>query len=1138
MKKRISSLLAALMMLGWVGSASADDIDIYYNTDFSVDGAEPMVMFSLDWRPNLGSTACGGGECQFLIDEGYLPVQADYTYFDMLRGVLRKVMDPLDGLRVGLMLNHDYKNNCAGRVTAGCSNGGYIGLGFELFEAGDTNGAKDQFHTFLDNIPTPQGNASHKYQGKELFFELFRYLTGQGVLNGHVGYLDYNGYPESGFYTGGTGDDGGSDGGDPITVEVCEAVRIKGKDTPVCADVTYDPSTQEYSCAVEKKGSDYALVCPVTDLDVVVEPDPDPVVTGGDKTNLDVDNPSISWDTSIEDGDTYISPLDSGGRCSKIFTVNIMFQVSQQEADSDAFIEASKVSGGTGVSMKEFPDMIQYLNDADLGDGTYGTAADLEGEQNVTSYFIVDETKINTTTRGYATAGGTGTPLALTEDPEELVETLEDVFKQILSVSTTFVSASVPVNAFNRSEVIDNIYLALFKTDPDGKPIWTGNVKKLKYSAISGGGGEAQIEDARGDQAVAADGRIAYSALTYWTDGGSLPAADPDENEVAGADGRSTTRGGAGQKIPGVISGSVGEANSDGGRNLFFEAYGDLYALDADATTASFLAGDIGVDDTEALELIKYARGMDVADQDGDGNTTETRDWIMGDPLHSRPMPINYGSLGSYSEDNQAIYVAFGANDGYMRMIKNTTTSGVESGEEVWAFMPREVMDKLPTLRDNAAGEGHPYLVDGSPSVYIEEGYIDGALDNQDIFMYFGLRRGGKALYGMDISEPEDPEFLWKITKGGDFAELGYTFSDPVVGRISDGSGGLKPVVIFGGGYDLNKDTRGTVGTDDSEGAAIYVVDGETGELIWKTVGTGSSSSSVFVHSDMVNSIPSKVSAVDTNGDQITDRIYVGDTGGRVWRADIGNDDTSTWKTTKLAELGRHWNNTKLADRRFFHAPSVVQAKDGSGPFDAVVIGSGDRADPLQAGGAVRNFVYMIKDRNIAVGGGQNTSLTQTSFGDVSNTCLTVGGECTANLANGWRMSLTERGEASLATPLTFNGTVYFTTYLRPGTSDEERCGPDEGSGRLYAVSLQSASAVRDYDSTTEELERFDDLDSKGIPSEVVYIPPVKDTCQGEGCPVVEKTEACIMNPGLECDTAGGGNRLATYWLELEDESL
>jgi len=48
------------VLLTGANVALADDIEIYYSTDSSVEGAEPMVMFSLDWRPNLGSSACGG----------------------------------------------------------------------------------------------------------------------------------------------------------------------------------------------------------------------------------------------------------------------------------------------------------------------------------------------------------------------------------------------------------------------------------------------------------------------------------------------------------------------------------------------------------------------------------------------------------------------------------------------------------------------------------------------------------------------------------------------------------------------------------------------------------------------------------------------------------------------------------------------------------------------------------------------------------------------------------------------------------------------------------------------------------------------------------------------------------------------
>ena len=108
-----------------------------------------------------------------------------YTFFDVIRGALRKVFDPLEGVRVGLMINHDNNNNCEGFGRTKCSNGGYIMMGFDRFEKGDLNGAKARFHNYVDSLPTPQGGVSHSYQGKELFFEFFRYLTGQGVYNAH-----------------------------------------------------------------------------------------------------------------------------------------------------------------------------------------------------------------------------------------------------------------------------------------------------------------------------------------------------------------------------------------------------------------------------------------------------------------------------------------------------------------------------------------------------------------------------------------------------------------------------------------------------------------------------------------------------------------------------------------------------------------------------------------------------------------------------------------------------------------------------------------------------------------------------------------------------------------------------------------
>ena len=1038
---RIFSIAGLALLALRPGVGQADDTDIYINSEPVVNG-EPMVMFSLDYRPNLSATACQSNSCAGLIAEGYLPVKDSYTFFDLLRAALKKVMKPLTGVKVGLMINHDNINNCAGptNVRANCSNGGYIARGFKAFYADDANGAKAAFHKFLADMPLPLGNQSHSYQGKELFFEFYRYLSGQGIYNGHVGFTDF-----------------------------------------------------------------------ASDKNI----------------NLNVETPLYSWDATVERAanTSYLSPLLTTTGCSKIFTVNILFQVSSQEDDSDTAIKAAVASGGMRLTGNPtFPDVIQWLRNSDLADGTKGTAPDLAGKQNVTSFFIVDPTKINTTTTGYATAGGTGVPLPLDQNPDNLVKTLSDIFKQVLSVSTTFVAASVPVNVFNRAEVVDNVYIALFQPDAATRPYWNGNVKKLKVQGLSQS--NPVLVDAAGQPAVAADGRLRFTAQTFWTNTAALPAPDLNEGEVAGADGRAVHRGGAGQQIPGYISGGPGTVNSGTTRRIFYSTgVPTLSALNADNTTAAALQTDLGAaNSAEALALLKYARGLDVDDLDGDSNVSEARPWIMADPLHSRPLPMNYGIRGGYSITNQAIYIAVAGNDGLVHFIRNTTTAGAESGEEVWAFMPRSVMGKLKTLRTNAAGVAHPYLVDGSIVSYMDDTDNNGTIDSgEKAYLFFGFGRGNRAYTALDVSDPVNPKFLWSITNSGNFSELGYSLAEPRVIRINTGSG-IKPALVLSGGYSLNKDTRPGVGTDDSYGRAIYVVDAATGTLIWKAVGgSGSNSSTVYHHANLVDSISSTAAVLDADGNGLHDRILVGDTGGNVWRADIAGANTSNWQLTLLAALGRHSTGTptKADDRRFHHRPDIVQGSDEDGAYDAVIIGSGDRQDPLDRGGMTSNWVYMIKDRNVGPGSGQNSTLVHTDLGDVTSTCLTLGGACTANLGPGWRLSLQSPGEKSLSTPTTIGGTTYFTTYLPPGAAPAITCTPAEGNGRLYAVSYKNAAATHNYDVTTEEDERFDNLSAQGIPAEIVSLPPTS-----------------ILRPDLTIERTGAPTRFQTYWFGPEDTDL
>ncbi|HEX5512762.1 MAG TPA: hypothetical protein VFY81_00030, partial [Gammaproteobacteria bacterium] len=348
----------------------------------------------------------------------------------------------------------------------------------------------------------------------------------------------------------------------------------------------------------------------------------------------------------------------------------------------------------------------------------------------------------------------------------------------------------------------------------------------------------------------------------------------------------------------------------------------------------------------------------------------------------------------------------------------------------------------------------------------------------------------------------------------------------------------------------VNKDARSTSATtDDAEGNALFIVDATDGSLVWKAVHGDSTttlpntgSPTRFSHSGLTDSIPSRVAAIDMDSDNRIDRLYVGDTGGNVWRADIvgiaGTDNRQNWSLTKLASLGRHANTGKANDRRFFHAVDVVKSTDAAGAFDAVIIGSGDRANPLDYDPNYKvseikpeNWLYMIKDRAVhssATGKPAITTLQQNDLADLSDNCFQEDdGNCSseqnAALANGWRVKLEDSGEKSLARPVTFANIIYYTSYVPPVPSS---CAPSEGTGYVYSLNLHNASAALNYHGGNgEKLEKVDRRieSGPGIPPEVVVI---GTDSQGN---LLIKTPTGLQALGI-------ASRYRTHWYKSETE--
>lgn len=58
-----------------------------------------------------------------------------------------------------------------------------------------------------------------------------------------------------------------------------------------------------------------------------------------------------------------------------------------------------------------------------------------------------------------------------------LKDILDEIFKNILAVNSVFSSVSLPVNVNVRGQVLNQVYMGVFRPDANGNPLWPGNLK-------------------------------------------------------------------------------------------------------------------------------------------------------------------------------------------------------------------------------------------------------------------------------------------------------------------------------------------------------------------------------------------------------------------------------------------------------------------------------------------------------------------------------------------------------------------------------------------------------------------------------------------------------------------------------------
>jgi type IV pilus assembly protein PilY1 len=782
-------------------------------------------------------------------------------------------------------------------------------------------------------------------------------------------------------------------------------------------------------------------------------------------------------DTSIEQGSNYRTPFTSCN--SKAYVILITDGSPTYDNDADAKINAlSVVEDGTTVNFSgsSFPvstgydtqpynylaSLAGWMNEHDIN-------ANLEGKQTIDTFTI-----------GFSEGAEDAEPLlkeaALlggglyfkAEDSIQLTAALLGALENLEPSNDSLTSASVAANNFDRTETLNSVYYAMF--EPQNGPRWQGNLKK--YKVING----LQV-GREGKPALDEDsGHFSEDVTSFWSTSNSK-------------DGNSVSEGGVADmlrnKLTRVVYSDIG-------------SLGALALLTEETAGTSFggsdqLAIDMGVVEDDIGDYLDWAKGKNTdSEKLDDGSIPVMRPDVFGDPLHSKPLVINYGS---------SVRLLIGTNAGALHMFEDKADGNVD---ETWSFMPKEFFSNIKPLRDNYSSADKIYGIDGRITSHVEDLNGDGIINGSDkVWIFFGLRRGGSSYYALDISSPTTPKLLWHINSATDteFSQLGQTWSQPKIAysKLNMSTSGetstAKPVLIFGAGYDTVKDSAGA-GGDDSKGLGIYMVDAKSGTLKWSLTPTGDTT---FSGKD---SIPSSISTLDSDGDGLVDRLYTGDTGGNVWRVDMPSDthddDDDPWSVFKLASLGGTANAT---DRRFFNEASIARTFitetfktttiDADGiesivfrkqekPYDAILLGSGDRSNPL--GIDTQDTFFMIKDEYINTQSFSSSSTPVTPgtiiIDDLYNytdnpfdLAQTVEARNELSILvsekSGWYINLTQGtqdGEKNSATAIVINGIVYFTTFTPPQLDpDEVSCELPNGQGWLYAVDLALGTHVYNW---------------------------------------------------------------------------
>ena len=845
----------------------------------------------------------------------------------------------------------------------------------------------------------------------------------------------------------------------------------------------------------------------------------------GENAHYGVLNPNPNHQSvraAFDHGTTYNSPIDHA--CQKSHIILLTDGNPTEDSGEDTSIQqlanvrCYHTDEANSPEESCLDDLAYWLHTDESTPSKRRDHSKLRGEQTITIHtvgFGVDNPLLAAT----AKKGGGLNKVASTAI--ELEQAFSSILEQATFEKDTFVAPAVAVNAYSGLQHREELYFALFQ--PQASPRWAGNIKKYTLSGD-------MILDRKKQNAINPDtGFFRLDSLSHWTTSDDLD------------DGDSTTQDPVGDGDVVELGGFAARLEQPATRNIYTYTSADsptevTLNEQLDASNHNITASMLGLDnapapDLERQKVLNWARGYT------DGNSSMPANHFVGDFLHNRPAMVTYQTFRPTKQGDKPRFddtVFAGSNMGFFHALDP------DNGHEIFSFVPQALYPNLTGYYKDIGGfDDKIYGLDAPMTVwrYDEDGdgnIVNGsAVDGNDhVYIYQAMRRGGSNIYALDVTRRSQPVLKWRIdgqafasTPSGDFRDLAQTWSVPQLGKIkwncATGKCSDKQVLFFGGGYDEAHDTA-TRPLRRSKGNALYMVDAETGKLLW-SAGRGRHHDKFF--SNMNHSFAANVTIADADNDGYIDFLFAVDVQGGLWRMDFV-DEPKNARHFATGGMIAHFGGNGINFRRFYNAPDVAYfSSRGKKPFLTISLSSGYRAHPRDT--SIRDYLFVIYDKNA------HSKPKNNNYRYVNNTRPIRFRDLSSRASQyGWYKRLGAYGEKGLSRTVTFGNKIIMTTYV---PDIKSTCTGSAGNGRYYLLdALTGVSLLKTEDNKTID---YQTLKNSGIPAEPAIIygdeEVCTENCDSSSSATMEERPNLIVCVGTECTDGIVEQRMyKTFWRE------